>query len=248
MQNAETLVINNVSHQYVFPAVLLIFFGTIFLYNFYMLVSHHFRMEKLSEAEGLIVSGHKKLVANREDLFVEGYGVLDGNFMIDQISGNDDELAALGYEDAQKRRRKAAVRAKKRFEKEQKRLQRIETKKKAKEEKAMRKLTPKQRQRQLKKDAALYRTAMDTFHASSVVTINEMDKILDSTLKENEKLFNYLINKYGNKAQKKQLEEIRKEQIASEKKKQKRRVKKAVRKAEKSADADIFTPRKKKEA
>lgn len=238
---SDTMVIHEITHPYILPAVMLIFFGMILLYNIYGLASRHVRMKRLSAAEGMIISGHKKLVANHEELFVEGVGALDGNFMKDQIAGNMAEIYANNAEEYKKREEKARLRAKKREEDKERRIIKAEQKQLKKRKK---KLTPEQalarNQRDVRRYDACYKMLMIDAHQR----MKRLEKELNTVSEKDQRYINYLTGKYGNSVEKKELQEkLQKEQAAKKKKMQKEH-RKALAKARNSADADLFSEKK----
>lgn len=239
MENATgTLVISDISHPYIFPVVLLIFFGTIVLYNIYSLVYHHVRMGWLSTAEGLILKGHKKLVANHEDLFVEGIGLLDENFMTDQIQGNAEAIRKGNAAEYKKKEEKARIREQKRRDKQNLRIAKAERKKQAKIQK---KITPEQKVKMAQKDAKRYDICYKMMVIDAKKKINDLDAKLNNVSAEDQKYIDFLISKYGSKIEKKELEQRRQAAAIEAKKAEKKRQRKQIRAARENADADLFS-------
>lgn len=239
MENtAGTLVINDISHPYIFPVVLLIFFGTIVLYNVYGLIYHHVRMGWLSTAEGLILKGHKKLVANHEDLFVEGVGILDENFMNDQIYDNKEAIRENNIAEYKKKQEKARIRDQKRRDKQNIRIAKAERKRLAK---ARKKISPEQKIRIAKRDAKRYNTCYKIMMIDAKTRLNKLNANLNNISAEDQKYIDFLISKYGSKIEKKELADRRQAAAIAAKKAEKKRQKKQIQMARENADAELFS-------
>lgn len=239
MENtAGTLVINDVSHPYIFPVVLLIFFGTIVLYNVYGLIYHHVRMGWLSTAEGLILKGHKKLVANHEDLFVEGIGVLDENFMTNQIYGNTEAIREGNAAEYKKKQEKARIREQKRKDKQNLRIAKAERKRIAK---ARKKISPEQKLKIAQRDTKRYNTCYKIMMIDAKMRMNKLSANLSSVSAEDQKYIDFLISKYGSKIEKKELADRRQAAAIAAKKAEKKRQRKQIQMARENADAELFS-------
>ena len=239
--SADTLVINDISHPYILPAVLIIFFGSLLLYNIYCLLSYRKRMRKLSEAEGMIISGHTKLVDNREELFVDGIGVLDASFMDDQIQGNMDAIREGNSETYRKRAEKARIRAEKRKIKQEKRNAAAERKKEAKARKI---ISPERKLKKAEKNERKYDVSYKMLLIDADRHLKTAQTLLADFSEDERKYLDYLTSKYGNKAAKKHMEERKQAEAEKAAKKEKAKQKKQIQKAKKKADADLFTKKK----
>jgi len=238
MDNTGTLVISDISHPYILPVVLLIFFGIIILYNVYGLIAHHLRMERLSQAEGMILKGHKKLVANHEDLFVEGIGLLDENFMDNQISGNMAALQNNNAEEYRKRKEKAMLREKRREDKRNLKIAKAERKR---TNKTKRKLTPEQELQLARKNAKRYEVCYKMLMVDANDRINKLKRNMDDVSPEDQRYFDYLTARYGSKIEKKELEERRQAAVIAAKKEEKKKHREQIRAARENADIDLFS-------
>lgn len=239
MENtAGTLIINDISHPYIFPVVLLIFFGTIVLYNVYGLIYHHVRMGWLSTAEGLILKGHKKLVANHEDLFVEGIGILDENFMNDQIYGNKEAIRENNIAEYKKKQEKARIRDQKRRDKQNIRIAKAERKRLVK---ARKKISPEQKIRIAKRDTQRYNTCYKIMMIDAKTRLNKLNTNLNNISAEDQKYIDFLISKYGSKIEKKELADRRQATAIAAKKAEKKRQRKQIQMARENADAELFS-------
>lgn len=237
---SQTLVINNVDHPYIFPAVLIVLFGTIFLYNTFMLVYHNIRMKKLSLAEGMIRDGHAKLVKNQEDILLEGGGVLDKDFMKREIAAAESGLKSLNPAEEKKRIKKAEIRQKKREEAEEKARLREEKKRLAKEAKAAKKLTPEQYRKKMKEEADIYDRAYEALTESAELRILSAEKILSSFEPKELKRMAMLEAKYGNKTKAKKAKADQKKADSVEKKKNTKKERALIKKTREEADVDLF--------
>lgn len=239
--SADTLIINSVDHRYIFPAVLIALFGILLLYNVYALIAQKKKIAKLSAAEAMILEGHKKLVDNREELFVENRGALDANFMYDELSQIDEDIRLADPERVAREERKAEVRKEKRDARIQKEKSREERKKRRIEERKANKLTPAKERKLQAKKILTYEAAYNVFTESLTRELRETESLIKKINRENEKRFTYLDSKYKNKA----LASIRKRNANEKEKARKAAVKKkgdrAVRKAVSRTDISLFS-------
>lgn len=237
VSTSDTMVIHEVTHPYILPAVLVIFFGVLFLYNVYGLISRYKRMKRLSRAEGMIIRGHKKLVANHEELFVEGIGALDGSFMENQIAGNQAELMSINAGEYKKREEKARLRAKKREEERSRKRRKAEQKQARKKKK----LTPQQKYLKAQKDVKRYDACYELFAFDAKKKIKQVRAELENVPPEKQRYIDFLTMKYGNKVEKKETEERLRAEEQKRKKEERRKQKKALADARKNADEDLFS-------
>lgn len=238
--SAATLVINNRDHPHIFPAVLCVLFGTILLYNVYGLISHSFRMKKLSLAEEMIIKGHKKLIENREQILIEGGGVLDENFLYNEIMANEESLAGMGSGELAKRRKKAEARQKKRIEAQAKQQRREEKRRLAAEARAAKKLTPTQLRKKQAEEIEEYEATYNSLITSANLRIEKAQKILAQLDDKDVKHMDRLTAEFGNKEQKKRLEERLATEAKADKKRKKKKTRAAIKKAQEQADIDLF--------
>lgn len=237
---AQTMVISGVSHRYLIPTILIVLFGTIILYNVYSLFLLKRQAKLLSKAEEMILEGHKKLVDNREELFVEGGGVLDGNFIIDEIAENDRQLANLDPEEVAKRERKAAERKRKRDEMNEKARIREEKKKIRLEMLEARKMTPEKQRKQIAKEILVYEATYNVLLEAVTREIQEANDIIAKANKKNEKRYAYVNGKHKNP----ELQRRRKDELKGREKARKAKLAKkaarAAKKTEAQADINVF--------
>lgn len=239
MENtAGTLVISDVSHPYIFPVVLLIFFGTIALYNVYGLIYHHVRMGWLSTAEGMILKGHKKLVANHEDLFVEGIGILDENFMENQIHGNTEAIREENAAEYKKKAEKASIREQKRRDKQNLRIAKAERKKLAK---ARKKISPEKKLKIAQRDAKRYDICYKMMMIDAKTRIHDLDAKLSTVSAEDQRYIDFLVSRYGSKIEKKELEQRRQAAAKEAKRQEKIRQRQQIQAARENADIELFS-------
>lgn len=239
--SAETLVINSVDHRYIFPVVLIVLFGVILVYNIYGLIAQREKIKKLSEAERMIIEGHKKLVDNREELFVENGNALDANFMLNEIEEIDNSIKNIDPEKVEKEARKAEIRRQKSEARNKKAIEREENKKRRIEERKAKKLTPEKQRRLQAKKMLTYEAAYNVLSEAANRRINEMEDLIRDNNKKNEKRYAYVDAKYKNSA----LIAIQKEEAKKKAKRHEAAVKKKAmkeaKKASSRADISLFS-------
>lgn len=238
---AETLVINNIEHRGIFTIILLIFFGTVLLYSIFSIFALKRRMKLLSKIEGMILEGHKKLVDNREELFVEDMGVLGANFLLDEITENDKMLENLDPEAVAKRERKAAERQKKRDALDEKARVRSEKKRMRAEAAEARRMTPEKLKKKQAREILVYEAAYNVFAEGVNRELEETKRIITELDKKNEKRYAYINSKYKNAEKIKRMKAQRKAKEDLHNAKIEKRARNAAKRASDSADIRVFS-------